>query len=367
MDNQPTTLRESLEAVIGQVEEAPAPAPVSEPAPAPELEPEIAQTTAAEAPAAQDLNALAEKSSPPRDEQGKFTKPESTTEITPGPKSGPKTDRAPASWRPELREHWASVPDPVKEIIAKREYEIDKTLKETVDARQYAEAINKAFAPYEAYIRAENANPLQVIDNLMGTAVRLRTSTGPELATMMANLVQQYGIGRFGPQFVELLDGALSGQAPAVNPAQAQIQQAIQQQLAPVQSFMQQFQQMQAAQQAKVGQQAANEVEQFLSRTEFGNDVRAEMADIMELAEKRGNSLSLQEAYRQACLLNPGVRSTLQKRHAAKQSQAQTATVQRAKAAAVSVPSAGPKLGSAAPPSDDIRSAIEAAIAMNSR
>lgn len=364
--DEPTTIRDSLEAAIEQTEAAPAPAPVEAPAPIEAESPAIEASVETGA-ASQDLNALAEKGTPPRDEQGKFTKQESTPEITPGPKSGPKIDRAPASWRPELREHWSSVPDPVKEIIAKREYEIDKTLKETIDARQYAEAVNKAFQPYEAYIRAENANPLQVIDNLMGTAVRLRTATGPELANLMAGMVQQYGTGRFGPQFIEMLDGALSGNAPAGNPAQAQIQQAIQQQLAPVQNFMQQFQQMQEVQKAKLAQQAAGEVEQFLTRAEFGQDVRSEMADIMELAEKRGQTLSLQDAYRQACMLNEGVRNTLQQRAKAKQAQSQTAVAQKARAAAVSVPSAGPKMGNVRPPQDDIRTAIEAAIAMNSR
>lgn len=368
--SEPTTIRESLEAVIDQAAPAEAPAPAPEAAPS---EPVEAQASLELAPAepgssgepAPDLNALAEQEGQPRDEQGKFKKPD-TPEITPGPKSGPKADKAPASWRPEVREHWNQLPEPVRAEVARREYEVQRTLQETAQARQYAEAINKAFSPYEAYIRAEGANPLQVIDNLMGTAVRLRTATGPELANLMAGMVQQFGTGRFGNQFIEMLDGALAGTSPKADPQQAQLQQVIQQQLAPVQQFMTQFQQAQAQAQQQVAQRAQSEVEQFLSKTEFGNDVREEMADLLEVASRRGQQLSLQDAYKQACLLNPSVRVAIMQRSKSQQAQNQSAVAQRAKAAAVSVPSSGPGIGPRAEP-NDIRSAIEAAIAMSSR
>lgn len=365
--SEPTTIRESLEAAIGQTEEA---APAAPEVAASSVEPEIEQTASpaseAEAgPAGVDLNTLAEQQAQPRDDQGKFKKPESQ-EITPGPKSGPKTDRAPASWRPEVREHWAQLPETVRAEVARREVEVQRTLQETASARQYADAIQRAFQPYEAYIKAEGANPLQVIDNLMGTAVRLRTATGPELAGLMAQMVNQYGTGRFGPQFIEQLDSALAGNAPKSDPQQAQLQQVIQQQLAPVQQFMQQFQQAQAAQQAQVAQQAASEVEQFLSSVEFGQDVRNEMADLMEVASRRGQQLTMQDAYRQACLMNTQVRAAIQARQKTRQAQTQTGAAQRARAAAVSVPSSGPSMAPRQEP-NDIRSAIEAAIAMTSR
>lgn len=363
---EPTTIRESLEAAIGQADEAPPAPEVAASSPEPQIEPTVEPASEADAePSGPDLNTLAEQETPPRDERGKFKKPDAP-EITPGPKSGPKVEKAPASWRPEVREHWNQLPEPVRAEVARREFEVQRTLQETAQARQYAEQINKAFAPYEAYIRAENANPLQVIDNLMGTAVRLRTATGPELAGLMAQMVNQYGTGRFGPQFIEQLDSALAGNAPKADPQQHQLQQVIQQQLAPVQQFMQQFQQAQAAQQAQVAQKAATEVEQFLSRTEFGNDVREEMADLLEVASRRGQELSLTDAYKQACMLNPSVRTAIMQRSKTQQAQSQSAVAQRARAAAVSVPSSGPGMAPRQEP-NDIRGAIEAAIAMTSR
>ena len=362
---EPTTIRESLEAAIDAAPEAVS-APESAPAQDYSSEPavEVSQSTESAAPSA-DLNALAEQENQPRDDQGKFKKPENT-EITPGPKAGPKVDKAPASWRPEVREHWAKLPESVRSEVARRETEVQRTLQETAQARQYADAISRTFQPYEAYIKAEGANPMQVIDNLMGTAVRLRTATGPELANLMAGMVQQFGTGRFGQPFIDMLDSALAGNAPRQDPAQMQIQQTIQQQLAPVQQFMSQFQQAQAAQQAQVAQQAMSEVETFISKVEFGNDVRNEMADLMEVSARRGQQLSMQDAYKQACMMNPQVRSALQARQKNKQAQTQTGIAQRARAAAVSVPSSGPGMAPRQQPTD-IRSAIEAAIAMTSR
>lgn len=364
--SEPTTIRESLEAAI---EAAPAvetaPAPVSAPAETDYAPTEVASNASPSTPSV-DLNAMAEQQGQPRDEQGKFAKPE-TPEITPGPKSGPKVDKAPASWRPEVREHWAQLPEPVRAEVARREIEVQRTLQETAQARQYADAISRTFAPYAAYIKAENATPMQVIDNLMGTAVRLRTATAPELAQLMAGMVQQFGTGRFGQNFIEQLDSALAGNPAAQNSGNSQIQNVIAQQLAPVQQFMSQFQQAQARQQQEVAQKAQSEVETFLAGTEFGSDVRHEMADLLEVAARRGQQLSLQDAYRQAVMMNPSTRAALQSRVRAKKSQQQTSMAQKARSAAVSVSSSGPGLGAPKTQSDDIRSAIEAAIAMTSR
>jgi hypothetical protein len=90
------------------------------------------------------------------------------------------------------------------------------------------------------------------------------------------------------------------------------------------------------------------------------------MADIMELAQRRGRELTLQDAYRQACLSNPRVRTVLEGRAKAKGAQQQSGAAQRAKAAAVSV-SGAPALGAPKSEPSDIRSAIEAAIASNAR
>lgn len=374
MSEPTTSMREALEAAFEDAGQAlPTEEPVAAPEPAVEADP------AASAPAAEgetSLSALAEGDKetdnnavqqPERDEQGKFKAKEEG--ITPGPKSGPRQqpEKAPASWKPEVREHWAQLPESVRSEIYRREVEVQRTLQETAEARKTAEAVMKTVAPYEGFIRAEGSNPIQAIDNLMATAARLRTGTAPELAQLVAGLVTQFGTGRFGNQFIEMLDSALAGQAPqAADTQTAQVQQAVQQQLAPVQQFMTQFQQMQAQQAMAAQQQAANEVQQFLSQAEFGDDVRDEMADLLEAAQRKGQNLTLQQAYEKACYLNDSVRKVMQQRQVAQRGQVHTQAAQRAKAAAVSVSGSAP-MGALQQSPTDVRSAIEAAIQMSSR
>ena len=378
---EPTTsLRDQIEAAIETTEPdqvaAPSPAPAAAD-PAPAVEAQTADAPAAEAPAgeAQDLNALAEgqtdpesqeQHQPERDAQGKFkAKAEG---IQPGPKSGPKQsgERAPASWRPDVREHWAQLPDTVRAEIHRREVEVQRTLQESAEARKNYDAVMRTVAPYEAFIRAEGSNPIQAIDNLMATAAKLRTGTAPELASMVAGIVNQFGVGRFGNGFIQALDAALAGQTPVVDPQQAAMEQVLNQRLAPVQQMLTQFQQAQEAQQQRVAQEAQSEVERFLERAEFGNDVREDMADLMETAARRGQNLTLADAYKKACLMNDRVLSVLRARKQAQGAQQQTQAAQRARSAAVSVSGAAPK-GAMQQPATDVRSAIEAAIVQNSR
>lgn len=380
MSEPTTSLRDAIASAIEEPEQATTPAPEAAPAPvqAPlDLEPQAAAEPAAEASAeaepAADLNAISEAEQPDneqaqqqaRDEQGKFAKAEG---VVPGPKSGPKPqgERAPASWKPEIREHWGSLPEPVRAEIARREVEVQRTLQETAEARKTAESIDRVISPYMSFIKAEGSNPLQAIDNMMSTAAKLRTGTAPELATMMAQLINQFGTGRFGNAFIEQLDGALAGQAPRVDPQQAAIEQVLNQRLAPVQQMLSQFQQAQVYQQQQVAERAQNEVAQFISQAEFGDDVREDMADLLEAAQRKGQSLTLQQAYEKACYLNDSVRKVMQQRQATQGANVTTQAAQRAKAAAVSV-SGGAPLGALKQEPTDVRAAIEAAIQLTAR
>lgn len=372
---EPTTsLRDAIESALDPEDETGAPASDAG-------LPDVVNTAADEpaldsAPAAegeQDLDALTDGEpqnedvqQQTRDEAGKFAKNEG---MTPGPKSGPRqqSEKAPASWKPDVREHWGQLPDTVRAEIHRREVEVQRTLQDTAEARKTAEAVMKTIAPYEAFIKAENSNPLQAIDNLMSTAARLRTGTAPELAQMVAGIVNQFGIGRFGNNFIEMLDSALAGQTPkAPDQTTAAVEQVINQRLAPVQQMLTQFQQAQVMQQQQVQERAANEVQTFISKAEFGEDVREDMADILETAQRRGQSMTLQQAYEKACYLNDSVRKVLDQRRLSQGAQVQTKAAQRARSAAVSVSGAAP-IGAPRQDPVDVRSAIEAAISMSSR
>lgn len=303
-----------------------------------------------------------------RDESGKFArKPEEG--MQPGPKSEPKAnreERAPQSWKPETRQHWQALPAEVRSEIARRESEFTRVMQETAESRKMAEALQRTIAPYEHFIRAENSNPFQAIDNLMATAARLRTGTAPELATLVSQLINQYGVGRFGKGFIETLDQALVGQTPQEDPREVMMRQKLEQEIAPVKQFMSQFQQMQEMQQQQMQGQAGNEVQGFLANHEFGMDVKDDMADLIELAHKRGRELSLEEAYEKACRAHPSIGKIFASRDKAVQAQSTNQVAQRARAASVSV-SGAPSGGSNSAGAGDLRSALESAWASAGR
>jgi hypothetical protein len=362
--SESTTLRDAIEAAIEDPQQEPQAAQESF-----DVENQASDTSSdveptyggSNEPAQQDLNALAESEAQ--------VEP-SANRMQAGPKPGPRqtqADKAPASWKPDVREHWATLPDTVRSEISRREVEHARFMQETAEARRTADAVSQVVQPYMHFIKAENSNPLQAIDNLMATASRLRTGTGPELAQLMADMVNQFGTGRHGRQFIEMLDSALAGQQPAQSdPQTSQIEQLLNQKLAPVQGMLTQFQQAQAQAQYQAQAAAQNEVAQFLSKAEFGEDVRENMADILEIAQRRGQSMTLQQAYEKASFMNDSVRKVMQQRHAVQGAQVHNQAAQRARAAAVSVSGSAP-VGALQQPSTDIRSAIEAAIQMTSR
>jgi hypothetical protein len=360
-----TSLRESLEEAMGTAEEPTQTDSQQEASAAPE--PSQTVSSDPEPAAAQESETAAPEGEAPRegrerDATGKFAKKEEEG-VQPGPKSEPKVqreERAPQSWKPETRQHWQTLPAEVRSEIARREGEFTRVMQETAESRKLAEAFQRTVAPYEHFIKAENSNAFQAIDNLMATAARLRTGTAPELATLVSQLINQYGVGRFGKGFIETLDQALVGQAPQEDPRETMLRQKLEQEIAPVKQFMNQFQQMQQMQQEQMQSKAGNDVQSFLANHEFGMDVKDDMADLIEMAHKRGREISLDEAYEKACRSHPSIGKILANRDKASQVQSTNQVAQRARAASVSV-SGAPSGGASGNSAADLRTALESA------
>lgn len=322
-----------------------------------------------------------------RDEQGKFASkpPEGTPEQKPGVQAAPKVgqppaaptehapkakdplERAPQAWKPEAREFWKDIPPAARAEIVRHEQQVQATLRETVEVRRFADAVQKTIAPFEHFIKAEGSNPVAAIDNLFSTAARLRTGTADELAGLVTQMINQFGVGRFGNQFIEKLDNALAGQAPRPeNPEVAAMRQQFEREIAPLRQMQQQMSQQYSQQQVMVQEAAGNEVQSFLESVEFGGDVRVEMADIMDVYAQRGHVLSLQQAYDIACRAHPEIRGVLEQRERANIANSMTQTANKAKQAAVSV-GGTPSVGVGSSPPNSIRESIEFAMNRNSR
>lgn len=242
--------------------------------------------------------------------------------------------KAPVDWSPKERESWSKVPRELQERILARERDMAQTMEGTRHARAVYDAMDKmaqSYAPTMAALGTQN--PLEAVQTLFHTATVLNSGSPQQKAAEVARLINQFGVD------VVTLDNALVGNnsAPAQNPQSAQIEQLLEQKLAPVNQYMQQVQQMQQYQQSQQQQAANQSVMAFAQDHEFLGDVREAMADIIEMAAQRGVNLSLEDAYNRACAAHPEISQVMEQRRQQEQLLGQQNTLQQKKNAAASL------------------------------
>lgn len=347
------TMREALEAAVDEQEKAD--------------ESEVVETTSVAEPA--ESVATEKVDSEPAGELAKKTEPADTpvqkAEIPPTKAEEPlapgqhRVDRAPASWRKEAKGEWASVPLHIRQEVHRRELEINRALQESTQARQNYDQIQQVIAPFTARLNSLNATPVQAIDTLLRADYTLATAPKEQRAQFMAKLIRDYDID------IVALDAAIvGGQQGQYQPQQQPditqlIQQQLQQALAPI------YQERQQAQQTQQ-QQAIQTVEQMALDPKYPylDEVREEMADLIEVSSRRGIYLSLDQAYSKAIQLNPDVSAQVQRQATMTQANQQHLQAQKAKVAASSVTGAPAGGGSQQHVGDgSLRGDLEAALA----
>ena len=242
--------------------------------------------------------------------------------------SAPDVEKAPASWTPASREHWAAIPEGVRGEIAKRESELQRTLNETAQARQFTQNFHQSIQPYEGMFRAQGVDATTGIGNVLQTAAQLQMGTPNQRAQAVAGLINQFGVD------IATLDDMLVGNMPKTTQASPEVAQ-LQQQLAEMQQFIQGQQGQQQQQVMQQQQNIQSETNKFIAENEFANDLRGVMADFMDVAERQGRNMTLQEAYNSAVATRPDIQEILNNR--TKSSNNQRA-VSGARRAGVSVP-----------------------------
>lgn len=216
--------------------------------------------------------------------------------------------KAPQSWSPKLREDFAKLPPSVQTQINKRETEMTTFLNEGAESRKFGDKMNQTLQPYSSVMAAHGTNdPVQAVQGLMETAAMLQMGNPQQKAQKLAEMVQHYNID------INALDQALSGQ-PHQTSEQSQIEQMLEQKLAPMNQFMNNVQSNQHNAQQQIQNNATNEVGQFEKEAEFIDDVRLDMADLLDMAAKNGQEMTLKQAYDKACAINPEISSVLQQR-----------------------------------------------------
>lgn len=230
--------------------------------------------------------------------------------------SGSEGDEAglapPMDWDAELRESWKDLPAKVQEKVAAREQHMAQTMQGTAQARQLADQFGGVANRYGSVMAAEGVqNPVQMFDTVMQTVSELRMGTTQQKANKIAQLIQNYGVD------IETLDSALAGTIsgePAAQSGNPDMEAMIDQRMQPVNEMMQQLAYMQQQKQYASQNEAAQEVEAFKAKAEFLNDVRHDVADLIDLATKQGRQMTLQEAYDKACAMNPQISGVLSQR-----------------------------------------------------
>lgn len=249
--------------------------------------------------------------------------------------------KAPASWNPAVREHWNALPEPVREFITQREAQITSELTQSASARKLADDFVQSIRPYEQMIRASRTTPIQAVRSLLNNAAILQSGTPAQKVAVAAAIIKTYGVD------IPQLDAILSGQARADNGPNAQIERIINERMAPVHQLMERLNQSdQAGVQALVAD-CTQEIETFAEseEAEFLRDVKDEVADLLEMAARRGREMSIKEAYDIACAQNPQIAQVRTQRAEAQRIAAGGGAAARARVAAASLPAGAPPAG----------------------
>jgi hypothetical protein len=216
----------------------------------------------------------------------------------------------PVSWNAKARETWADIPEETRQYILQREQEMEEGIVKYADNAKRAAAMDQALAPYQQFFQM-NGGTAPTLKGLLATGQQLQGGTPIQKAQTVARLIQTFGVD------IKTLDNVLVGQPPPEGArASSEVQQAVQAAVAPYQQFMQQQVQGQQAHQQQVQQTVETELNAFSTdpANEFYNDVKMDMADILDMAANRGKSMSLQEAYERACKLHPEIQSIVDTR-----------------------------------------------------
>lgn len=312
---EPPSLRESIEAAVEVQEKA-------EASPPPEAKPVTGhEQVITPAPV-------------PAEQQQVEAKPvEGQTPVAPAEQT---YDEAPKSWKAPARALWDKVPTEARAEVYRRDRDVVKALSDGARGKEFFNQMSEVVRPFEARFRSTGYTMPQMVGELLKADHLLSTASPVARAQYMAKLIKDYEVD------IRELDSALAGEGPA-NPVQSEVERLVNERLSPLQKFVDQQRQQEEQRNLHIQQEALESVEQMETDPKYPHleVVREDMADLMDIATKRGVVLDLPTAYQRACAMNPELaaqmvtqqQTTLQRQQAV----ANNAKAQRALGASVSV------------------------------
>lgn len=245
------------------------------------------------------------------------------------------TDKAPNSWKPTSREHWAKIPAEARAEITRREREIQTTLSQTANVRKFANDFANVINPFSHLIRAQNSSPLQAVHNLMSTAAGLMTGNEQQKAAIVAEIIQNYGVD------CNELDGILSaiaskngGKVP--DRRQSRREEHVPTWAQPIIAKHKKLEELEAQHEERLRTEADEEISKVESEPYF-DDLRDDIADIMEVAANRGRKITVRQAYERAVEFNPDIKKLITQHKVAAKPNGGKQVINRARRAAATI------------------------------
>jgi hypothetical protein len=113
-------------------------------------------------------------------------------------------DAVPASWSKEVKPLWDKIPPEVRQVIHKREAELQQGFNSVAQKANVASAVLNEFQPYAEVLQKEGATPVTAIRTLLQTAHALRTGDAEYRKAIIQSLAHQYGVDLQAPINSEL-------------------------------------------------------------------------------------------------------------------------------------------------------------------
>jgi len=211
-------------------------------------------------------------------------------------------DKPPVGLSPAAREAWKETPPALKAEIAKRERDYATGIQKNAEWANRAKQMDQVLDPYKGFLATNGG--AAAIPAVLERAMTLQMGTPNQRAQAAADIINQFGVD------INLLDTLLSGgQAPQA-PQMSENERW-------VADFRAQQEQQQQWQQQQHQNEINNGVGAFMSdaKNEFARDVSGDMADLLEMAARRGVVMTLDQAYERACQMRPDIAKIINSRN----------------------------------------------------
>ncbi len=104
-------------------------------------------------------------------------------------------NRAPSSWKPAAKAVWATLPEPVRAEIYRREGDFHNGNKGIRENADFGQVIKNVVEPYRQIFEREGGTPERAIADTLKTAALFRTGSQQEKLNALLSIDKQFGAG----------------------------------------------------------------------------------------------------------------------------------------------------------------------------